>query len=74
MGGLRLWAAYVCRGDHGFVSQVAAFIVCRGAVGGTAQKKAEHGNKTFNFCRGVGAASQKRGGITWPQKPEFVGG
>ena len=34
MGGLRLWAAYVCRGGPGFVSQVATFIVCRGAGGG----------------------------------------
>ena len=39
MGGLRLWAAYVCRGDPGFVSQVAAFIVCRGAGGGGLPKR-----------------------------------
>ena len=74
------WVAYVC-GRLTFVGETMGLfprwprLLCAGGQwGGTAQKKAEHGNKTFNFCRGVGAASQKRGGITWPQKPEFVGG
>ena len=42
-------------------------LLCAGQGG------ALHGHKPFNFSRGVGAASQKRGGVTWPQNPEFVG-
>ena len=51
MGGLRLWAAYVCGGDPGFVSQVAAFIVRRGA-GGVLLLSVQHGGEYISTVFG----------------------